>query len=366
MTVRTFGVEEELLLVHAVHGRPTPAGDDVVQAAAELPAAQDQAPLEHEFKKEQTEIGSTPSTEAAALRADLRRLRRQAAAAAAGSGAQIAAIATSPFRVRPTATENDRYLRMGEEFGLLARQQLTCGQHVHVGVDSRAEGVAALDRIAPWLSVVLAMSVNSPFWQGEDSGYLSYRTLSWGLWPTAGPVAQFGDEAGYDRSSADLLAAGSAIDDGMIYFDARLSAHYPTLEIRVADVCTDVDDAVLVGVLCRALVETGVRQSRAGVAAPDLRTELLRAAGWRAARSGLERGLVDLRGPRTVPAWQLVDELVELLRPALAEAGDLELVRAGLDRLRRAGTGARQQLSAFAERGELRDVVQDAVRRTLL
>ena len=361
--VRTFGVEEELLLVDPTQGRPAPKGEAVVRASEEL-SETDEALVEHEFKKEQAEIGSDPRIDAAELRADLMHRRRHAAAAAAAHGVQVVAVATSPFKVRPTSTTNERYQRMNSEFGLLARQQLTCGQHVHVAVESRAEGVGVVDRITPWLSVLVAISANSPFWQGQDSGYASYRTLAWSLWPTAGAFAGFGDEAGYDQAIADLLAAGSALDDGMIYFDARLSARYPTVEIRVADVCTDVDDSVLVGVLARALVDTAAAAWRSQDPAPEVRAELLRAATWRAARSGLTGPLVDVVGRRAVPAFDLLDALVKHLGPALDRSGDRDLVAEGVHRLRRHGTGADRQREAF-RRGGLREVVRDAVERTL-
>ena len=367
MAIRTFGVEEELLLVNPADGAPEALGEQVVQDAGarrdDRGADPEQPPIDHEFKAEQVEIGSRPTTSAADLTQDLRQLRRELASAAAASGVQLAATATSPHKVAPTATADRRYERMVDEFGLLARQQLTCGQHVHVSVGSRAEGVAVLDRIAPWLPLISAISANSPFWQGQDSGYRSYRTVVWGLWPTAGPTAGFGDENGYDTAIADLLNSGAAMDDGMIYFDARLSARYPTVEIRVADVCTDVDDAVLLAVLCRALVDTAAADARA---APVFRAELLRAAAWRGSRFGLSGDLYDPVARRPAPAFDVLDTLVSFVGPALEANGDLDLVARGLDRLRRAGTGADQQLAVFGATGNLHDVVVDVVRRTLL
>ena len=368
MATRTFGVEEELLLVDPRDGRPRPTGERVVRRAGERrERGRDDRPLvEHEFKAEQAEIGSAPTTSAAELTEDLRRLRRELARAASATGVQIAALATSPTKVRPTVTDEPRYLRMVDTFGLLARQQLTCGQHVHVSVDSRAEGVAVIDRIAPDLPLIMALSANSPFWQGQDSGYCSYRTVVWGLWPTAGPTAGFGDEAGYDAAIADLLASGAAMDDGMIYFDARLSAHYPTVEVRVADVCTDVDDAVLIAVLCRALVESAAAAWLAGEPAPTVRSELLKGATWRASRYGMTGELYDPVTSRTLPAFDLLDHVVDRLTPTLTATGDLQLARAGVERLRRTGTGCVAQRQAFRGSDDVHDVVLDAVTRTLL
>ena len=250
--MRTVGVEEELLVVGRVDRRPTASAQSVVDGVLENAAL-----FESEFKQEQAELGSDPTESIETLGAQLLELRVHLMESARRSAAEVVAIATSPFKIRPTATKGERYARMTEEFGLLARQQLTCGQHVHVSVESPDEAIGVLDRIRPWLHVLAAISSNSPFWQGQDSGYASYRTVMWGLWPTAGPTDAFGSLAGYRRLVDELLASGAAMDEGMLYFDARPSARYPTLEIRVADVCTDVADAQLIAALARALGGSG-------------------------------------------------------------------------------------------------------------
>jgi carboxylate-amine ligase len=277
----------------------------------------------------------------------------------------VVAVATSPFKVRPTATPNDRYERMTEMFGIIARQQLTCGQHIHVSINSPDEGVAALDRIRPWLPLLTAISANSPYWQGQDTGYASYRSIAWGQWPTAGPTEAFGDIAGYHRAIAGLLATGAAMDDGMIYFDARLSASYPTLEIRVPDVCTNVSDSALIAALARGLVDTAVHDWTHGRYPDPIRIEVLRGATWRAARFGLSGDLLDHRSKTLVPAWAMVDALVEHVLAALRANGDLDFVLESVARLRISGTGADLQRAEFARRRLLSDVVQNAAQRTL-
>jgi carboxylate-amine ligase len=254
---------------------------------------------------------------------------------------------------------------MTAEFGLVARQQLTCGQHVHVSVESREEGVAVLDRIRPWLAVLNAVSANSPFWQGADTGYASYRNILWNQWPTAGPTDAFGSVAGYDERVASLVSSGAALDDAMIYFDARLSAQYPTVEIRVADVCSSVDYAVLIAAICRALVETTAGEAQRGVDYSPPGVGILRAAAWRAARWGLAGTLVDVRRGGTTAAMRLVDELVDYIRPALIEFGDEKLVDSGIELLRERGTGADAQRAWAREPGGLSTVVSRVAERTL-
>src|SRR5690606_21546659 len=222
-----------------------------------------------------------------------------------------------------------------------------------------------LDRIRVWLPTLLAPSANSPFWQGEDSGYASYRPLVMARWPSAGPPDRYGSAAGYRRLVEDMVSSGVILDEGMVYLDARPSRSYPTLEIRVADVCQDPRDAVLVAALSRALVETAAGQWAAGERAPDVPTQMLRLATWRAGRSGLSGELLDPFSHRPRPAGEALDLLVPPVRPALEEYGDGALVADGLARLREVGTGADRQRRELERTGSLGDVVASAVRTTL-
>src|SRR3984957_10893175 len=308
MNPRSVGVEEELLLVEPGTGRPRAVAGTVLQqvrqaaessrttgadqAAADR-ARDDAASLEGELQEQQLETNSQPCHSLSDLHRELRRCRAAAAAAAGKAGAQVAALATSPLAVEPEVVSKSRYQRMSEAFGLTAHEQLTCGCHVHVEISSDEEGVAVLDRAGPWLAVLLALSANSPFWQGTDSSYASFRYQAWGRWPSSGPTEQFGTAERYHQTLEEMLRTGTLLDTGVVYFDARLSEHYPTIELRIADVCLQAEDAVLVAALARALVETEARGARAGQAAPPTRTELLRLAAWRASRSGLDDDLLN-------------------------------------------------------------------------
>ncbi|MCW2495764.1 MAG: putative glutamate--cysteine ligase 2 [Jatrophihabitans sp.] len=342
-------MEEEFLLVRA-DGELADEGDAVVRDAA---AADESGQFEHELKRAQVEIGSAPASDLRSLTADLTRLRRELAVAAADDGARLVASGTHPTARHPRTTADERYRRMTETFGMVARQQLTCGMHVHVSVESPEEGVAVIDRVQPWLPLLTALSSNSPLRHGEDTGYASYRSVLWGQWPTAGPTPLFGDVAAYRRLQQGLIASGAAMDDGMLYFDARLSAHYPTVEIRVADVCPAARIATAIAGLARALVETAAREWRSGEAPSGERVELLRARAWRAARWGMAGELIAGPSARLEPrpAWHCVDELLEHVRDALDDLGDAATVTAGLAELRAEGTGAQRQRDAYAAGG---------------
>jgi glutamate---cysteine ligase / carboxylate-amine ligase len=363
MTVRTVGVEEEFLLLREGAPRLAGEGGAVVEAAKRIdPDGQ----FEHELKMPQAELGSSATQSLDQLAADLRALRGELATASAKHGVRLVASGTSPVAGHASTTAEQRYLRMSEEFGLVARQQLTCGMHIHVSVESPEEGVAVIDRIGPWLALLTALSANSPIYSGRDTDYASYRSILWRQWPTSGSTATFADRATYARLTEDLKTAGAATDDGMIYFDARLSAKYPTVEIRVCDVCASSSDAVVIAGLARALVQTEAGAWRAGSPAPSIRPELLRATAWRAARWGMGGELVDLGGssarprPALVGSWDLVDALLEHVMPSLELAGDLDRVSRGLAEIRRRGTGADRQRAAYADGSRLADVI-DAV-----
>ncbi|MGP7960821.1 carboxylate-amine ligase [Sanguibacter sp. A247] len=365
---RTVGVEEEFLLVDEA-GRLTAAAAAVIDTAPpELrdgPADVPGGGLEHELMLEQIETGTLPCTDLATLDAEIRAGRARANDAAAPHGARIAALGTSPVHVRGTRVSSRRYDRAAAQFGLTADEQLTSGCHVHIGVGSRAEGVGVLDRIGPWLAPLLAISANSPFWQGADTSYASYRAQVWSRWPTAGPVRAFGSVDAYDDAVARLLETGTILDVGQIYFDARLSATYPTVEIRVADVCLAPATATLVAALARALVETAAREHADGTPLPDLHPEVLRVAAWRASRSGLADDLVDPTTWRQASAHDVVRNLVEHVRPALADAGDLDAVTELLGGLWARGGGARRQRAWFAESDDVLDVTRRAADATV-
>jgi carboxylate-amine ligase len=250
-----------------------------------------------------------------------------------------------------------RYERMQHEYQMLVSEQHICGAQVHVDVPDRDIAVQVVRRVAPYLPTLLAISASSPYWRGRDSGYASFRSMVWSRWPTAGPPAHVETAADYDKLVTDLIASGTISDAGMVYFDIRPSAHLPTVELRVCDACPEVDDVVLVAGLFRALVARAREDIDAGLPLPASRHELLRAATWRAARSGLEGDLVDLVGPTLVSPALLIGQLVDHLRPQLEEIGDweqvLELSRATLSR----GSAAARQRRTYGRRGELADVV---------
>ncbi|MEA2844485.1 MAG: glutamate---cysteine ligase / carboxylate-amine ligase [Actinomycetota bacterium] len=360
----TLGVEEEFFLVDPATRRLVPAAADVLPGARALAGSEDD--VQAELLQSQIETGTAVCHTLAEVRAELERVRTSVAVAAAATGCAVVAAGSHPFASEEGSpvTPKPAYLRLEHDYRLVTHEQQVCGCHVHVGVSDPELALQVMDAARTWLSVLLALSANSPFWKGRDTGYASFRSEVWQRWPTAGPPGFFSSRADYDQLVQDLLVVEAIDDPARIYWDIRLSARFDTVEFRVADANLTVDDTVMIAGLVRALVRTCHRHVSDGRARPQPRFELVRAANWRAARYGLDGTLLDLANCRSRPAPHVVRAFLELLRPALAEAGDWDEVDAQVRQVLEEGTGAARQRDAFRRRGRLEDVVDFVLAQT--
>ena len=358
----SIGVEEEYQIVDPVSRQLRPRANRLLPRARQLGGDE----VTNELYLSQIEIGTPVCRTLTDVRAELVRLRRAVIAAARENGSRIAAAGTHPFSHwdDQTLTPKPRYRELAADFQLLIREQIICGCHVHIGIEDREAAIQVLNRARPWLSVLLALSANSPFWLGEDTGYASYRTNLFGRFPMSGAPHEFTSRAEFDELVATLTSAEVIEDGSFIYWDARPSSHFETLEFRVADVCLTVDEAVLSAGLSRALARTCHNQWSGDEPVEPIRPELLRAAAWRAARFGLDGHLIDVRAGRSVPAPVLVNGMLEFLRPCLEEDGDWDEVQSLVRETLTRGTGARRQREALARAGRMEDVVDLIVAET--
>ncbi|MFG1664984.1 glutamate--cysteine ligase [Streptomyces sp. Y7] len=347
----TIGVEEEYLLLDPVTGLPVPLADKVRASAGLTPFVADQE-VQNELLQAQVEVATPVCDTLEEASGHLLRLRHAVATAAERHGCRPAPCGTSPQRhSRPVAvTDKARYRAMRSQAPQLVAEQLVNGMHVHVGVPSREEGLQVMNRVLVWLPTLTAMSANSPLWDGHDTGFASWRTVVFSRWPVSGMPPYFHDVADYDRRVQRLLKSGLISDIGQLYWMIRLSARYPTVEVRCLDVQLHADTAAKFAGLIRALVTTELRALNAGTPAPESAPELLRASLWHAARHGLSDTLVDLEG-NTRPAADVVSELLHHITPALDAAGDTPHVTALTHQLLDKGTGADQQRAALADGG---------------
>jgi carboxylate-amine ligase len=343
-------VEEEFLLLDRDTGVNLGVSERVVAALPQTVRGHSRLELRRSMIKMVTPM----ETDLATLRRALLRHRRTAAVAARTVGANLVAVGATPVdEPHPAVPASPRFYEMARRFGPVAADPALCSCHIHVGVPDRELAVRVCNRLRVWLPVVQALSANSPFYTGLDTGHASWRSIQLQRWPGVGPTPHFDSVADYDATVAALVTSGVMIDDVMVSWYARPSRTRPAVEIRAGDVCLTAQDTLLLTALVRALVSTAIDDELAGIPAPAVRDCLVSAAHWRAAHDGLEALLLDLRVDALRPAWHVVDELMATVSPALLRSGDLELVVTELARLRRQGTGATRQRRLLQRMGDL-------------
>ena len=360
----TLGVEEEYQIIDPETRELLVREGDAVQQRAQRATINDE--LVPELMTSQIEAVSPVCRTLAEVRAEILRLRREANEAAAKEGARIAAASTHPFsdwRDQRT-TPKERYKRIVESYQRLARQQVAFGFHVHVGLSDREAAIQVMNRLRLWLAPMLALSANSPFWLGEDTGYASYRTQVWGRMPVSGPPGIFESLAEHDALVEALVASGVVADSTKAYWDVRLPENLDTVEIRVMDVCSRVDEAVMMAGLTRALVRTCYERVERGEPYPKPRLELLHAAHWLASRHGLDAKLLDTEAGKASPAREVIEKLLAFARPALEDGGDWEEVSTLVRETLEHGNGANRQRRAYEKTGRLEDVVDMLIEET--
>src|ERR687894_236129 len=305
----TIGVEEEYQVVDPNSRGLAACAERVLGQARQALGDEEVAP---ELRGSQIEVMSPVCRTLAEVRAELVRLRGAVTQAAEDEGVCIAAASTHPFshwREQPLARE-ERYRKLLESYQRLVRQQLAFGFHVHVRLPDREAALEVMNHLRPWLAPLLALSANSPFWLGEDTGYASYRTQVWGRLPTAGPPAPFSSLAEHDSLVEALVASGGAAEPTQIYWDVRLPEKLETVEFRVMDACARVDEAVMMAGLSRALVRACHEQASREEPYPKPRPELLRAAHWLASRHGLDAKLLDPEAGQAAPAREVIERML--------------------------------------------------------
>ncbi|MEJ7653822.1 MAG: glutamate--cysteine ligase [Chloroflexia bacterium] len=345
----TIGFEEEYQVIEPASRQLSQDAERLIARARETLGDS----VLSELKLSQVEVVSPICGSLADVRREVGRLRQTMLQAAGAEGLAIASAGLHPFSGwrDQLITPKERYQDLLSEFRLLAREQMIYGCHVHIGLTDLAARVGVLNRVRPWLPVLLALNANSPYWGGEDSGFASYRTVMWSRWPVAGPSPHFESPADYSHQVRSLVSAGVVEDASKIYWDIRLPERYPTVEFRIADACTRADETVMFAGLCRGLVRACREAELRGDEYTPVAYSLLRAAMWGAARDGLCGELIDLDAARLVPASELVVRLLEYVRPSLESWCEYDATVESVERTLRDGTGAARQRAAHAHGG---------------
>jgi carboxylate-amine ligase len=311
----TIGIEEEYLLVDRA-GRDV-AIDPPDEIFADCQAQTGTGLVEAELLRSQIEAETRVCETVAEARDDLARLRRTISEVAMGYGLAPIAASTHPFAEwhLQHQTHKSRYDTLMRDMQSLARRLLICGMHVHVGIEDDDLRVSLLNRFSAFLPLLLSLSTSSPFWQGEDTGLKSFRLTVFDNFPRSGLPEMFNDYDDYQRHIDILQRAGVLEDATFIWWDLRISARYPTLETRIPDICTRLDDAASIAALTQCILHYLYRMHRERTGVPVHARFLVNQNRWRAMRYGYDEGLVDFARAEVVPVADLLADIVEKVQP---------------------------------------------------
>lgn len=355
----TFGIEEEFFLAHPKSRSLATHVPASLLRACRRRFGDTVAP---ELLRSQLELVSPVFDNHTQALETMTRLRRGVAEIAIEKNLRLFAAGTPPIAAwgEQTETPKARYRGLMDLFQIVGRRNVLCGLHVHVAVPAGVDRVQLMNRVMPWLPAFLALSTSSPIWNRDPTGLMSYRQAAYDEWPRTGIPDHFRDEAEYARFVELLAAGGAAKDASFLWWAIRPALRYPTLELRICDVCTRAQDAVAIASLYRCLVSRMVRHPEAAAAWTPFTRRLIDENRWRAKRSGLDAEFLTLDGQPPVACRTVV---LGLLNDVVEDAARLECEPA-LARIRRLldeGTSAHVQIKLFERRRAQGDTVMQAM-----
>lgn len=339
-----FGIEEEYFIADAeTRGTPRRSVKPFhVEAAERLPE------IGRELLQCQVEVCTPPSTEFAAARDVLHRQRRQLGEIGREHGLMVFAAGTHPVAdwARQLPTKGDRYRGILRDVGLAGRRSLICGMHVHVEVENPDERVGLMNRLLPFQPLLFALSASSPFWQGKPTGLSAYRLSAFGELPRTGLPELIATEEDHARYVRIMVNAGSIQDASFLWYSLRPSIKFPTLELRIADSCTRLDDALTIAALFRCLVRLVERRPDLNAGLTGVSRALAQENLWRAQRSGIEAELIDEASEQAFAFADTLDTVLSLIAEDAEALGCRDEI-ASAHRILREGTSADRQIATF-------------------
>jgi len=343
----TVGVEEEYLLVDV---ETRELATDPPKSMFNECEARIRDLVRPEFLTSQIEVGTRPFKTVKEVRSDLAWLRRTVADVAAKHGLAPIASSTHPFSEWKSQkqTDKERYHVLARNMQSVARRLLICGMHVHVGIDDDELRIDVMNQVSYFLPHLLALSTSSPFWRGEDSGLKCYRLSVFDELPRTGLPSRFDSYGEYKRHIDVLVGAGIFEDASMIWWDVRPSAKFPTLEMRITDICTLLDDAMSIAALYQCIVRMLYRLRRGNQRWREYDSMLIDENRWRAKRYGIDEGLIDFGKGEIVPCSDLLEELIQMTAEDAEALGCTEEIH-HCRRIVERGTSAHRQLAIYSE-----------------
>jgi carboxylate-amine ligase len=360
----TLGVEEEYMLLDG-------ETFDLVQHIETVLAAVSGHELESrvgaELMQSVLEIATPVCHDVGEVQRELSKLRSYVTGVANGKGMRVGSAGTHPFSLfeRQRITARDRYRNLVDQMQYIARRELIFGMHVHVAVDDADKAIKVVNGLLPQLGPLLALSASSPFWRGEPTGLASSRQMVFAAFPRSGPPPRFRDYADYAEVVGQLERTGCIADYTHIWWDIRLHPRLGTVEIRICDAITRVEDATAIAAYCQALVKLLSERFDRGEEIPSFHRILTTENKWLAARYGLEAPVMDLAtGKRNrVPVAQLIRRTMKEIEPHARELGS-ERELEGISEILSRGNGADRQLRVFNANRDIVEVVEEIAKAT--
>lgn len=350
----TIGIEEEYQIVDPDTRELT----SYVQKFLEHGELVLREQVKPEFMQSQIEVGSQVCRNIKEARQEVIRLRRTVSEIAEANGRKIVSAGTHPFSrwIEQVITARDRYYGLAKDMGFVARRLLIFGMHVHIGIEDPDLRIDVMNQVRYFLPHILALSTSSPFWQGRDTELKSYRSVIFEDLPRTGIPGHFSSFAEYELYIKTLTKTRCIDEPTKIWWDVRPHSKFPTLEFRICDACTKVDEVIAIAALFQAVVAKLIKLRRDNQTWRIYRLELLKENKWRAIRDGIDGKLIDFGIEEEVPLRFLMNELLELIDDVVDELGTREEIEY-VHTILKEGSSADRQLRVYRETSDLKAVV---------
>ena len=358
----TIGIEEEYQIIDPQTRELRSYITEILEEGRMILAEQ----VKPELHQAMIEIGSSVCQTPAELKAELIRLRGTIIGLAEKNGLKIAAAGTHPFSswMNQELTPQERYMGVKEDMQELAQRMLIFGTHVHVAIEDRQFLIDCMNVVRYLLPHILCLSTSSPFWIGRTTGLKSYRSIIFSNFPRTGIPRAYNSWEEYSSVLETLVQTHTIPDSSKIWWDVRPNSSYPTLEFRICDVCTRVDEAICIAAIFQAIIAKLWKLRRDNMTFRIYPAELIQENKWRAVRYGLDGKLIDFGKQEEVPARELIRELIEwFIADVVDELGSRQEVEYAY-RILSEGSSADRQLATYKETGDLKAVVDQLIRET--
>ena len=359
----TIGIEEEYQIIDPKSRELTSFISEFLDQGAIL--FRDQ--LQPELLQSQVEVGSRVCKNIQDVTTEIKRLRNMIFNLAQENDCSIIAAGTHPFSSwkNQVVTERDRYYGFVDSMQIVAKRLLIFGMHIHIGIDDRDLRIDIMNQMRYFMPHILAFSTSSPFWRGENTGFKSYRSIVFEDLPRTGTPEYFDSASAYDQYVDTLISSGCIDEPTKIWWDIRPHPKFPTLEFRICDCTTRVEDVIAIAAMVQALVGKLIELRKKNLTWRPYRSGFIAENKWRAMKDGVQGKLIDFGKRAESPISDLMEELLDFVDDVVDQLGSREEIE-NLGMILKSGSSADRQLKRFEETGKMEDVVDMLIEETML